>query len=187
MKKLLTTFFVFISYSSLAKTEGFSIGFDLLNTHSSSNQLSTIADEDQISSSVNLKHAFNWNGFYLAPGAFVDFTELSHTDSQGDEWDLDYRYGVNLDLGFDFNDKHSAFANIGYANNIYELNLRAQNSELEGSDATGFYGFGYKYNLDEFWDLRAAYEFFSFDMEFASNSQTQFDVDVLRIGAAYRF
>ena len=55
----------------------------------------------------------SWHQEYL-------IIQISEQSFNNDEWDLDFRYGAKVDLGYDITDKFAAFVNVGAANNHYE-------------------------------------------------------------------
>lgn len=96
-----------------------------------------------------------------------------------------------MDVGYDINDKFSIYASTGYV----EFRLNAELSS-DGSDAGGSataetvsYGFGLKYNIDNKLSLRVAYDTFSEDVNGpdVTRSVNSFDVEVIKLGAAYSF
>ncbi|MDA7705517.1 outer membrane beta-barrel protein [Rickettsiales bacterium] len=207
MRKLfITTAAVCSLMSSLAsaKTEGNYVGIDLVQTQTSATKTKDgngttpnsttfkVRDENNISLGLNYKYAFNFNNFFIAPGVLVDYANVSAHDSVNDSWNLDYRLGLNIDLGYDITDKIAVFAKTGLVNNYYHVNW-AGNKEKSGSDLSLSYGLGAKYSVLDNLDAVLSYETSSLDMESPNyvtkvgKETTRFELDIIKIGASYKF
>lgn len=83
---------------------------------------------------VNYSYAFNYNNFFIAPGLIFEknnaknFLNRQSTQDHlpslhGTSYNLiKKRYGIKLDLGYDFNDNIALFATLGQAVNYYKNN-----------------------------------------------------------------
>ena len=83
---------------------------------------------------VNYSYAFNYNNFFIAPGLIFEKNNaknfLNRQSSQdhlpsffGTSYNLiKKRYGIKLDLGYDFNDNIALYATLGQAVNNYKNN-----------------------------------------------------------------
>lgn len=196
-----------ISSLANAKTEGNYVGIDLIQTEtsadktidgtgSSSNDAAfKIKDADQISLGVNYKYAFNFNNFFVSPGIFFDYSDISAKDSANDEWNLDYRLGAKVDLGYDVTDKFAVFVNAGIVNNYYTVDWKSSSSvsKKSDSDLSLAYGLGVKYSVLDNLDASLGYEMSSFDMDspdyptMVGKERTEIDVQTIRVGASYKF
>ncbi len=112
---------------------------------------------------LNYKHAFNFNGFFIAPGAFVEKNRNSQVGNgrvysaynQVVRLDIDGRYGLTADLGYDFTEKFSTYLMGGYsiinytAKNGLNINgLGYQTTLKNSSKGSAIVGLGAKYNYN---------------------------------------
>lgn len=205
MKKLFITATIVASlFSSIAsaKTEGNYVGVDVLRSSSSAGTSkwtdgsdnfisdSKIKDSDQISLGVNYKYAVNFNNFFVAPVVFFDYTNISAKDFVGDDWKLTARAGARLDLGYDVTDKIAVFVNAGLANNYYDVDWKSEGARKKDSDLSATFGAGVKYSILDNMDVGLTYEKSEFEMESPvtpGKQLTKFDIDVIKVGAAFKF
>lgn len=211
MKKILITATIigsFLSSVAHAKTEGNYVGLNIIKskveaqkltiagTSYTNNQGFLVQDESQVSLGLNYKHAFNFDGIYIAPGAFFDYTNVN-TNGQVNggattTFDLDYRYGLRVDLGYDITNELAAYVHAGIANNIYAntWSFNGNSSNTSNNDVATTYGVGLKYSVTNNVDVNLEYEVSEFDMDMAlaTNQGTQeFDLNVLRVGVGFKF
>ena len=191
MKKLSIFAALLISLSSVsafAKTSGNYAGIDLIYSEVELDQTSTstIRSGDQVSVGVNYKYAFNFDNFFVAPGVFFDYTNIGAKASNGDEWDLDFRYGAKIDLGYDITDKFAAFVNVGAANNHYDARYTS-GSKTSDSKLEALYGIGVKYSATDDIDVGVSYEFSNLNVKDPLNNTVKFDLEVVRLGVSYNF
>jgi outer membrane autotransporter protein len=210
MKKLLIAATIIGSLASSltnAKTKGNYVGLNIIKTdmqatQNTYNNVSTnngfkLADEDQISLGIDYKHAFNFGGFFVAPGGFFEYSNVSTKDESGTTYNADYnlnfRLGAKVDLGYDITDKFAAYTNLGLVANGYSYDYKANNgSSLELSDSAVAlsYGLGVKYALRDNLDINIEYEVSEFEMDVSGlgNTETQdFDLEIIKVGAAFKF
>lgn len=190
MKKLLivtTIIGSLMSSMAFAKTEGNYVGLDILNTNFESyDSYNEKHDGRDFGLGLNYKHAINFDSFFIAPGVFYNFNnvEISYKDKDGDSYNdkLRYSYGINLDLGYDINDKFATFASVGYVESRINHNAIWSNTQSDLTEESILYGFGVKYSATDLIDVNLSYEYFSYD-----SADNNLDVDVLKIGASYKF
>ena len=192
MKKfaILATLLISLSsFSAFAKTSGNYAGIDIIYSEVKLDQASTssIGSGDQISVGVNYKYAFNFNNFFVAPGVFFDYTNIRAKASNNDEWDLDFRYGAKVDLGYDITDKFAAFVNIGLANNHYDAKYIVSGTKTSDSKIEELYGIGVKYSATDDIDVGLSYEFSNLNVKDPLNNTVKFDLEVVRLGISYNF
>ncbi len=196
MKKVLTTAAIIsaISSASLAETKGNYMGVDLINTDLSFEKINdvnvnsfNVEDDSQISAGIYYRHAFNFDGFFVAPGVFFDYSNVELSDSDNDTWNLDYTYGVNTDLGYDFTGELSAGINLGIAINEYEVNWDSVNSSSSDRDAAFTYGLFASYSIIDNLRARIGYEYSEIEIEDPNQNISEFNKEVFRIGLAYKF
>lgn len=101
------------------------------------------------------------------------------------KWNLDYRYGIKTDVGFDITDKFAVFGNFALVNNSYDA--MSSSGHKTGNSFAESIGDGVKYSLKDDLDINLSYETSEVKMSVAGVSDTRFDVNVIRLGAAYNF
>jgi len=173
-----------IRYDSEAGNYNDSTGKSVNNTSAEG-----ISNEEQISVGLNYKVAFNLFGFFVAPGAFYDFANVSQYDNQGQEWELNTRFGLRVDGGYDLTDNIAGYAFTGYAsNNLTVSNSRGSSS---GSEVDPFYGVGAKYTVLDNIDLSFEYEFSGYkaDVLYSNGvkADQEYDTQVMRLGVSFRY
>lgn len=206
MKNLKIIAFLFIyliSKDVFAKTAGAYYGINLIRSDieagnyvdntgiSLNNSVSrSISDEEQYSLGLNYKVAFNLFGFFVAPGAFYDFSNVSEYDNTGQEWELNARYGLRVDGGYDLTDSLAGYAFTGYAGNYLSLSNSAGSSST--IEAEPFYGAGVKYTVIDNVDLSFEYETSRYRLGVSSSSNNlrldqEFNIQVMRLGVNFRY
>lgn len=105
--------------------------------------------------SLDYRYAYNLGGFFVAPGVFLDLMINQGENVSGDDIDLENRYGVKVDFGFDFGEKFSTYLTVGYGGVSYDVNIRRLvNSSNVSFDSSGrefapIYGLGFLFDLNE--------------------------------------
>jgi opacity protein-like surface antigen len=210
MKKLLITAAIIGSLTSSlanAKTEGNYVGLNIIKTDMqatqntyrgvSSNNGFKLTPEDQISLGINYKRAFNFGGFFVAPGGFFEYSNISTKDGTGAtysaQYNLDFRVGAKVDFGYDITDKFAAYANLGLVANGYSYDFKGNNGdslELSDNAIAPSYGLGIKYALRDNLDINVQYEVSEFEMDVSGLGSTEtqdFDLEIIKVGAAFKF
>lgn len=206
------------SQNSLAKTEGMYIGFDLSRNNSDHKYRLDSASDDSLSTSsesasfdndgygygVNLKHAYNFNGLYIAPVIFYETINTVATDEFKNQVSVNSRHGVKLELGYDVTKNISAFVNYGVGVVSYEVNLtNTQLGKQYGKDSSEIFGLGLNYNLDKNWVLSYEYNMQKVDLgtrvgSYDIDEDTRFLVGIdhlrikteiksMKLGVSYKF
>lgn len=182
MKKLLViTTIVGSLLASLAsaKNAGNYVGVDLLNTRSDFDTHS-VAD---VGIGVNYKRVIDLDTFFIAPGVFFNNNANENSDATAE---LEYSYGVKLDIGYDVNDKVAAFVTIGHSENRTDIITEKSTEEAF------IVGVGFDYALDERLNLGLAYELSEYGKtrdaldttdDYSAGSQ----YEVVRLGLSYNF
>lgn len=193
---------IVISQNAVAKTSGAYYGISLIKTNieagnyndstgSSVNNRSArnISNDDQISVGLNYKIAFNILGFYVAPGVFYDFANVSQYDDLGHEWELDTRIGLRVDGGYDLTRNLSGYVFTGYASNNISINNSSGTSSSNEIDP--FYGLGVKYSVLGNIDVNLEYEFSGYrtPAEYINSirAKQEFDSQIARLGVSFSF
>jgi len=185
-----------------AKTEGHYVGVDLINTdmklsdnNYSGNNTYNIKSDSKNSLGVNYKYAFNFKDFFVAPVVFYDYSNVELADNSNGVWELESRIGIGTDLGYDITNKFAVFGNISITRNRYFVNWRSEQYTKKDHATAMSYGIGVKYSATDNIDVKLAYEVSSFDMREPSvvgldgsgNYKSDFDIDVIKLGMAYKF
>jgi opacity protein-like surface antigen len=190
MKKTIaisTILMVLSSVPAMAKTEGNYVGLDLTNARVNYEGGSSVHDDKQTSFGANYKYAFNHNNFFVAPGVFFEDLNVKSEDNVGDNWNVNYRYGAKLDLGYDFTDKFAGFVNAGVANTNYKVHQKSISQKATDDDLSGVYGVGVKYSVSNNVDLGLGYDYSEIEVKGADGSVKSPNVQVIKVGAAYKF
>jgi outer membrane autotransporter protein len=207
MKKLFiipSLILTIVSSTSFAKSEGTYVGLDIVQSNVDmtfidlDNNLNINNSDDSIGYGLNIGHAISlsniYNGLYIAPNAYFNFNEVDTTVSaQGisQTTEIENSYGLNIDLGYDIDEKFSVYASAGYVEFKVKQGVPSDNSDIARSDNSQSlsYGVGVKYNLDDRLSFRLAYESFSQETNGLNQGRVthDFDVDVIKLGAAYSF
>jgi opacity protein-like surface antigen len=218
MKKFLVLLLTILGLSTnaFAITEGDYFGVDLVYSvgrfreeYTDINNPQTIIDPAKFNGShagfgINYRHAFNYGGLYIAPGAFLENNNLliDEPTSQRDLF-IKNRFGGKIDLGYDLTDKFSLYLTTGYAminynaTNIYFDN----NGDLFTSGKTStrgnfLFGFGGKIDISKNLSLVSEYSTQEFDVKTRTNTPRDVErhvgifrtrIHVTKIGLAYKF
>lgn len=216
---------VVVSTSAFAKTEGNYLGIDVIRTEmepdkkqaESSNFNIDQKKAHKMSAGLDYKYAFNMNNFFIAPGVFADYSNVKNktiiVDIGGSavggsyisEFDLKYRAGAKVDVGFDLG-RFAIFGSAGLAENFYNYketvqggfdidlgplgnysNGKSSSSEKSGHALGLVYGGGAKFSLTDNLDLKASYEMSKFDARDNEGNKMKFKLNVIRAGLAFKF
>ena len=179
-----------ISADSFAKTEGNFIGLDLVNTES---QMVDVTNgqqhrEDDFGFGINYQHAFNFNGFFVAPEIFYDSNRnLGRANGNSDE--LLYSYGLKANLGYDITDKIALFAVLGGGQARSQSNL--SNVVEDRTDEFFTYGLGAAYEINDKFAINIGYEISQYtnskDPLTDTTDSFNSDFKVARVGVTYNF
>ncbi|MFC1659406.1 outer membrane protein [Pseudomonadota bacterium] len=179
-----------------AKTEGNYLGLDLIRTeldfntnNYGGNNLYEIKKDDQVSIGVNYKYAFNFDNFFVTPGVLYDYTNLSLKDKDGDKWNLNHRYGIGIDIGYDLHDKFAVFANISGIRSMYKVDWKSIVASNRDYDDSMSYALGAKYSVLDNLDVKVSYEISSVNMKEPTTvgRSTEFNINIMRLGVSYKW
>lgn len=195
------------SFAEKTKTEGNFVGVDLIGTSmvwKEEYSASSVPNEttkkpasfDQgFGLGIKYKRAFNFDGFFLAPG--IGFEKFWNTSSTGRgtnyasdpgvskqlyRLDLRSRTTFTNDFGYDFSDKFSAFFSLGYglinAKSrtgifIYDEPQSIESSTKKTSDGDTLYGVGLNYRLNK--SIILSFEANTQKFRFKNNTDTRFN------------
>ncbi|NBX53107.1 MAG: porin family protein [Proteobacteria bacterium] len=206
------------SFNAYAKTEGRYIGFDILRSNAevkttkdkvisnSDNYFNTNRKDSSIGLGLNYSHAFNFDKFFVAPGAFFDLlnNETKVRDSlngYNQDVNIKSRYGIKANIGYDINDQFSAYIPLGISVNRYELITKDYigASYLKvtqtGSESALIYGLGFAYHPTKELAINLEYNNSSFDIKSKTNValinfvklKSNVNLNVIKLGVSYNF
>ena len=153
---------------------------------------------------ANYKYAFNYNGLFIAPGAFFEYY-LSNPVKGLDGVNLENknRYGLKADLGYDLTSKFSPYVTGGYARVDYRARSRgediAQNNLTigkNGGDNSFFWGAGLKYDFTPNLSANLEYQLQNYkaraavpsdSSDYLSNVYFAVRLNIYRAGISYHF
>lgn len=200
MKKLLiiSAIFSLTASAALAKTEGSSAGVAFLKsqvTHQNSWAPSTNYRDDSFGGvSLNYKHAVQvGNGFYLAPGVSYDRigTKTDTTSTlASDKVELNNRFSVRADVGYDLKNDTAAYAVVGYSALGYETYNHSGNySEKKNSyNYAPLVGAGLKTSVAKDLDLTVEYTRQHANLDTSNPYQkVKTQLQTYAVGLAYNF
>ncbi len=186
--------FAIVSTESFAKTEGNYVGLDIIKAKSSYSDKKAIPyyinDDDDTSVGVNYRHAFNLDSIIIAPELFYDDLRLKMIDSYSDQWKVNSRAGLKLNLGYDFTDKFAILANAGVARTDYKVDWRSINSFKKDYSDDLILGIEAKYTIYDNIDLSLKYDTSRVRItEPLPVGATSYDfkIQTTRLGISYKF
>ncbi len=185
--------------SAVAKTEGNYVGVDLVRT--SSNHKYTVDNRRVVNSAkfedvstgfgLNYKHAFNFGGMFVAPGAFYENNNNKAHDSNYDTTKLNNRYGLKFDIGYDITDDFAAYVTNGVSRLDYTVQWDSINRKKSYKQNDYFYGVGLAYKVAKNILVNLEYNNQKTRLKVPGGTSTidasQTDIDVLKLGLAYNF
>jgi outer membrane autotransporter protein len=194
MKKLLiVSIIATIATSSANANDRAYVGLDLSSSHVK-NKVSDGEGTTKISNNIagfglNAGYKINFNkGLFVAPEVFFDYlNNKSSPDDNSASYKIDSRYGAKLNLGYNFNEKFSVFANYGLANVRYKLS--SSDLSENGSKIAAIYGLGFAYNINEQLTAKIGANRQKLATGFADNSGLEIKsaIETYSVGLAYNF
>lgn len=187
-----------VASSAFAKTEGHFVGISLLKSSATNRFQDSGKDNTSISKfddesygvGVNYRHAFNFNGFFVAPGVFFDHLGLESTDQNGGTVTTNSRYGSKLDLGYDINERIAAYVTNGLSSVKYRVNMPGVGINND-SKLSYYYGAGIAAKITKNLFVNVEYTTQTVNMTAAPGAQgldhIKSKIDIARIGLAYNF
>ncbi|MBL6664801.1 MAG: porin family protein [Rickettsiales bacterium] len=155
---------------------------------------------------IEYNYAFNFNNFFIAPGVFYELTNVETNRADGANYynqdlDINSRYGVKANFGYDVSDQFSAYIPVGYAVNNYELKTKdyfgSSHVSLKqtGSESAFLYGIGFSYSPVDSISVNLEYNRSSFDIKTKTDIalvgdvklKTENDLNVIKLGVSYKF
>jgi opacity protein-like surface antigen len=136
-----------------SRTQGTYLGLDLIGTNlDSGSQKGSV--RDNISYGVSVKHAFNFDKIFIAPGIFFDHNRADASSYNGDgsadgtdQTRLKYSYGVKADIGYDVTDRFAPFVILGYSESRLNYGSDFNSKDVKKTEQGLIYGVGAKYAL----------------------------------------
>ncbi len=202
MKKLITVssvISVLAGSSAFAKTEGNYLGVELLRTKAEhlyktngvvNNTLGKF-DDSATGYGLNYKYAFNFgNNVFVAPGIFYDKIGTSAEDLDHDPINIQSRYGVKLDVGYDLTNQAAIYFTNGFAKTRYSVDWLTTNSGeiVSTTPFVYFYGIGATYQASKNITFNAEYNRQHISLMSPSAIVTaRSKIEVMKVGIAYSF
>lgn len=155
-------------------------------------------------------YAFNYNGAFVAPEAFMDWNRLNQNSSLK----VDSNYGLKLNVGYDLTDRFALYGIMGaskinytqYFNRtssqigLFGVEYTTENNSIKTkSNISLLYGIGAKFKVDQDIDLGLEYTSQTFRVKpseetgiIVANSSDFFNgsrnrLDVIRLTLSYQF
>lgn len=212
MKKLLILTCVAASFygtSALAKTEGNYAGVDLLSGSASYNK--RYSDDYQVSATetsaehgksnlglgVNYKHAYNFNGAFVAGGVFGEQNNIKNETNQYEKLEVKNRFGVKADFGYDITDNVAPYVTVGYAGVAYRTRnyptSQSGSSIKNGVARGGFYGVGLKIDINKDLSFNTEYQVQNFRAKTRTNGEYNYsgvykaNFSEIKLGLSHKF
>ena len=183
MKKLFICFtasLALLSSLAMAKTEGNSVGVNLVETKSELSGSGFSFEGSDIGVGLDIKHAISLenvaSGLYIAPAAFFELNNARVTATGtgfNTTADTNNSFGLGFDLGYDINNQVAVFANTSW------VQARTSGFQENFNDEGISYGFGLKYNVND--QVAAVVSYNTVELN------DFYDIDTIKLGAAFRF
>jgi opacity protein-like surface antigen len=145
--------------------------------------------------SAGYKKSFD-SGVFVAPELFYDYLNSSTKDYyynnalyQQDSLELRSRYGAKANLGYNFNDKFSAYATYGLAAIDHVDNFPTVPESQGKWKTAAIYGIGAVFNFNENWGIRAEFNTQRFNVPYSYDAgvTSKVRLNVLKTGLVYSF
>ena len=164
---------------SSAKTAGHFVNLDVVFTRGNFNERYTRNTKPTpvnaqpsyhnqgIGGSLGYKYAFNFNGFFVAPGVFFEHNDTEIRGTEGNSRanvNIKDRYGFKTDLGYDVTNIFAPYFTTGYNRISYSTqNFSSKKTFLrDASNNDWFYGAGFKIRYSDHVAFNAEYNRQSF-------------------------
>lgn len=144
--------------------------------------------DNAIGIGLDYKHAFNYNNFFIAPGAFLEQIGSKAKDEDGNKVNINYRYGVKADLGYDITDNFAVYFTNGFGSVNYKVTDDVETKK--GNKINYFYGLGLGYNLNKELAFNLEYNTQKADLKtpyLPHCDKLDSKIDVIKLGVSYRF
>ncbi len=162
MIKKILIFFLFLTFpmTTFAITLGSSLGLNLgsLKLHSKEKNVFRYTEKDS-SLDLGFFYKYNWNIKRIIVGVefFYDYLNLK-TDFKNNSVNFRYRYGANLNLGYDISDNFSLYGIAGYGLIKYKAYSYDDGYfKINETKSRPLYGIGIGYSLSPSWKIGLEY------------------------------
>ena len=178
--------------SAFAKTEGNYFGVDILNTRPtlSYDKVQGSSVKNTFGAGLSYKHAFNFDGLFVAPGAFVERNNTKVDNSSLAHGSINNRYGVKADLGYDLNKDLAVYAVGGLSFLKYSITDSDGGKQASRGTPNFFYGVGISHEYSENVNFSLEYNTQTLEVKtrrLASVNKVKADINVIKAGVSYRF
>ena len=182
--------------AAFAKTEGNYAGVNLIRSATKSvyfdrSTTGSVKFEDnhKVGVGADYKYAINFDGVFIAPGAFAEYNGARAKDVDGDQVKTKYRYGLKADIGYDITDSFAIYFTNGLAATNYKTDWRYSGNGGKSSTELGyFYGAGLVYTLNK--DLSINLEYNQQTVDYKTHDRTkkaETELSVANVGVSYHF
>ncbi len=177
--------------SAFAKTEGNYGSVAVLYNRIELGQLTSTSNTTKTTNSAGMglgyKHAFNFDGIFVAPGVFGERTNIKSSINDVDEVNLKYRYGFRADVGYDIEDDLAVYLTGGLA----FMNTKTVTQEGTISHRTKsapFYGVGISHEYSKKTSFFLEYQTQTYSLAAAGESnRIKVDNNIVKVGMSYKF
>jgi opacity protein-like surface antigen len=185
-----------ISFYAFAKIEVNYVGLNLLYTNVEALDVdaadNTVKhDDSDFSLGVSYSHAFNFDGFFVAPELFYDYNnadvEARYADQSGgaSKYTMDNSVGIKVNVGYDVSDEFAVYASIGRALVRTEVDSIPSTGDGKSNEEADIFGLGVKYNLNENLGLSLGHDILQADFTGFPNDNANYNTT--KLGVSYKF
>lgn len=221
MKKFLVlslsvSFLTSFATISQAKTQGHYAGIDLIRTKASFKERYTskeslyplnvpsVYSDYGIGGGLHYKYAFNFDNVFIAPSIFFEQNNTTVAGVGGNRYlnrlDIQSRYGIKTDLGYDVTEKFSPYVTGGYSRIFYKTRNYVKYINIDSTvrdSMTGdwFYGAGLNYNYNDKISFNLEYNRQRFDakttivpvLDYNFDIKYRTKLEIIKLGLSYHF
>ena len=151
-----------------------------------------------IGGSLGYKYAFNFNGFFVAPGVFFEHNNTEIRGSEGNsraKVNIKDRYGFKTDIGYDVTNIFAPYLTTGYNRISYSTqNYSSKKTYFrDASNNDWFYGAGFKIRYSDHVAFNAEYNRQSFLAQTLLTNSVGYlgyyktSLNIFKVGVSYNF
>ena len=172
------------------------VGLDLsLNQLDYKSNIASAQSFDDDAVGVGIRYGYRFDlasNMFITPELFFDYMGSSAKDSDSDPTEIDYKYGIKANLGYDISDDWSGYVSFGVDQIDYSVKWNSVSREKSSHEFGFIWGVGASKNLSDSTKLDLSFHRTNvdFDGPIASGltpSDYEVDIDVLKIGLSYKF
>ncbi len=136
---LLSASLAFLCANALAKTQGSNVSVNLAHNKSSHKykigrlDVGEEFDNSKIGYGIAYKYSFNFNNLFVAPELFFDKIDTKSNNGFDEFMLIKDRYGLKVNLGYDFSDQFAGYISGGLADINYKVDWQNVNAKKSGN------------------------------------------------------